>query len=78
MIKIHTSDQILRRTLIIITDETTGGTDDWAKARAGVKYTFCPELRGRDFVVNRSQIEPSFRELWNGIYAMVNQIARQG
>jgi len=58
--------------------ETTGGTDDWAKARAGVKYTFCPELRGRDFVVNRSQIEPSFRELWNGIYAMVNQIARQG
>jgi len=54
---------------------TTGGTDDYAKGVAGVKYAFCPELRGNSFVINRNQILPSYNEFFNGIVAMVNSIA---
>ncbi|ELU10131.1 hypothetical protein CAPTEDRAFT_219486 [Capitella teleta] len=51
--------------------ETSGGTDDYAKGVAGVKYSFCPELRGRNFVVNKSEINKSFNEFYNGIKAML-------
>jgi carboxypeptidase A2 len=55
--------------------ETTGGTDDYAKGVSGVKYAFCPELRGNSFVINKDQIDPSFREFWNGIKAMCASIS---
>ena len=65
--------------MVVVTfiDETTGSTEDYAKAVSGVVYTFCPELRGGGFVVNKNQIEPSFREFYNGIYAMVKQIEEE-
>lgn len=53
---------------------TTGGTDDYAKGAAGVKYAFCPELRGNSFIIDSSNIVPSFNEIFNGIVAMVNAI----
>jgi len=53
---------------------TTGGTDDYSKGVAGVKYAFCPELRGNSFVIPASNIDPSYREFFNGIVAMVNAI----
>jgi carboxypeptidase A2 len=53
---------------------TTGGTDDYAKGAAGVKYAFCPELRGNSFIVDASEIRPSFNEIWAGLLAMVNAI----
>jgi len=53
---------------------TTGGTDDYAKGVAGIKYAFCPELRGSNFVINANQIDPSYREFWNGIVAMCDSI----
>jgi len=53
---------------------TTGGTDDWAKGVAGIKYAFCPELRGNNFTINKDQIQLSFNEFYNGIVAMVNAI----
>jgi carboxypeptidase A2 len=53
---------------------TTGGTDDYSKGGAGVKYAFCPELRGTSFVVNANQILPSYNEFFNGIVAMVDSI----
>jgi len=53
---------------------TTGGTDDYAKGVAGVKYAFCPELRGNNFVIAATNIEPSFREIFNGINAMCTAI----
>merc|ERR1711976_137690 len=59
--------------------ETTGGTDDYAKGVAGIKYSFCPELRGNGFVVNRSDIDRSYREIFNGLVAMVDAISvREG
>jgi len=54
--------------------ETTGGTDDWAKGVVGIKYAFCPELRGNNFTINKDQIPLSFNEVFNGIVAMVNSI----
>jgi carboxypeptidase A2 len=59
----------------VVIYETSGGTDDFAKGGAGVKYAFCPELRGNGFVIAASNIEPSFREFWNGIVAMTQSIA---
>jgi len=53
---------------------TTGGTDDYAKGVAGIKYAFCPELRGNSFIINANQILPSFNEVYNGIVAMCNAI----
>jgi carboxypeptidase A2 len=54
--------------------ETSGGTDDYAKGVSNIKYAFCPELRGNNFVINANQITPSFNEFWNGIVAMVGAI----
>jgi carboxypeptidase A2 len=53
---------------------TTGGTDDYAKGVAGVKYAFCPELRGSSFVISASQIELSFQEVFNGLVVMCDTI----
>lgn len=53
---------------------TTGGTDDYAKGVANVKYAFCPELRGNSFVISNTQIPLSFNEVWNGVVAMCNSI----
>jgi len=55
--------------------ETTGGTDDYAKGVSGIKYAFCPELRGNNFILPASNITPSFNEFWRGIIAMVDAIA---
>jgi len=54
--------------------ETTGGTDDWAKGVANIKYAFCPELRGNSFAIANTNIPLSFNEFYNGIVAMVNAI----
>jgi carboxypeptidase A2 len=52
-----------------------GGTDDYVKATAGVKYAFVAELRGSNFIIEKSQIQLSFLEIWNGIVAMCDRIA---
>jgi len=54
--------------------ETSGGTDDFAKGVAGIKYSFCPELRGNSFVIPAAQIQQSYTEFYNGIVAMVAAI----
>ena len=54
---------------LLQSDATTGGTDDWAKGVAEIKYAICPELRGNDFAVPTAQIELSFREIWAGLVA---------
>ncbi len=47
---------------------------DYVKEKAGVKYTFTPELRGPGFNPPTSAIQLSFEEMWNGIVAMVEEI----
>ncbi|ESO11499.1 hypothetical protein HELRODRAFT_185228 [Helobdella robusta] len=48
---------------------TSGSTDDFAKD-ISIKYSICPELRGRSFVVPSREIPLSFKEIFNGIVAM--------
>jgi len=58
-----------------MTDAAAGGTDDYVKTVAGVKYTYVAELRGDDFVIDKRQIQPSFEEIWSGVVAMCDAIA---
>uniref|UniRef100_A0A8W8KIA1 Peptidase M14 domain-containing protein n=1 Tax=Magallana gigas TaxID=29159 RepID=A0A8W8KIA1_MAGGI len=47
-----------------------GGSDDWAKGGAGVKYSYTIELRdtgAHGFVLPTNQIEPNCRESWRGL-----------
>lgn len=44
------------------------------KAVGGIKYSFTPELRGGGFNPDKSQIELSFQEMWNGIVAMIAEM----
>jgi carboxypeptidase A2 len=53
---------------------TTGGTDDFAKGGAGIKYAFCPELRGDTFSPLPREIPYSVEEIWNGLVVMVDTI----
>ena len=48
---------------------------DWAVEKGDAKYAFTPELRGDFFTAEPEQIEPSFQEFYNGIKAMVDEIA---
>jgi len=48
----------------------TGGSDEWCKGVAGVKYTWCPEVRGNRFDPPASEIHKSFMEIWTGMAAM--------
>ena len=54
---------------------TTGGTKEWAKELAGVKYTFTTEMRGNGFVTDEEDIQLSYEEIWNGLVAMADEIA---
>jgi len=53
----------------------SGSTVDYVKAKAGVKYSFTPELRGTDFVIDPSEIDRSYNEIYNGMVAMIDAIS---
>jgi len=56
---------------------TSGSTQDYGKGAAGIKYSFTAELRGTNFVIDASNIDPAFREIWNGIISMADSIRQQ-
>ena len=59
------------------TDDATGGTHDWAKAKGMTKYSYTVELRdtGKNgFILPPAQIEPSGKETWEAIIVMANQL----
>jgi hypothetical protein len=68
------TDQWARGTSCEVIYATTGGTDDYAKGVSNIKYAYCPELRGDSFVISASQIELSYREVYNGVIATVDAI----
>ncbi|CAG7837705.1 unnamed protein product [Allacma fusca] len=58
--------------------EAAGGSDDWAKGVAGIKYSYCLELRdtGRyGFALPASQIVPTGEETMNGVAALARSLA---
>jgi hypothetical protein len=58
----------------------SGGSDDWAKAVAGVRYSYTVELRdgGRQgFLLSASHIDASGDEMYNAVRAMAVGVLRQ-
>jgi len=55
----------------------SGGSDDWSKGRAGIKYVYLLELRPEDSVIDGFILEPRYllptgRETWEGVKVVVN------
>ena len=64
--------------LFLIFSDSAGGTSfDWAKAVAGIKYSYTLELRDRGqygFVLPRRYIVPVCEETWQGIKTAALQL----
>ncbi|KAJ8311473.1 hypothetical protein KUTeg_010828 [Tegillarca granosa] len=67
--------------IIIGFDAASGSSADWAKVKAGIKYTFTYELRpaaaGRrtsGFILNRSEIKPSAEEVMASLISIAKDI----
>merc|ERR1712110_433690 len=67
----------------IFNSPTSGGSEDWAKAVAGIKYSYCFELRPSQygdsdshygFALPASRIPLVGIETYNGIAAMLDSI----
>jgi len=60
-------------------DAASGGAYDWAKAVAGIKYSYTYELRPdgnawNGFVVSENEIEPSGEEVWASLAAVAAEL----
>jgi len=58
-------------------DAATGGSYDWAKGVAGIKYSYTIELRDRGnygFLLPISQVVPTGVETWAGLQAAVEEM----
>uniref|UniRef100_A0A0N5A2F1 ShKT domain-containing protein n=1 Tax=Parastrongyloides trichosuri TaxID=131310 RepID=A0A0N5A2F1_PARTI len=58
---------------------SAGGSDDWAKDKAKVKYVYLLELRpGEDewegFLLDRAQLIPTGKETWEGIKIVIDAV----
>ncbi|KAI6208447.1 hypothetical protein M3Y96_00116300 [Aphelenchoides besseyi] len=58
---------------------SAGGSDDWAKAKAGVKYVYLLELRPGEeewdgFLLSQHQLIPTARETWEGVKVVLNAV----
>lgn len=58
---------------------SAGGSDDWAKAKANVKYVFLLELRPGEeewdgFLLDRRQLIPTGRETWAGVQVVIDAV----
>lgn len=79
-LKLVHGKSFLRGTPPAILYAASGGSYDWAKGVAGVKYSYTLELRPGDdcswfcngFVLDSRQIIPSGEEVWAGVKAVVN------
>jgi len=60
--------------------EAAGGSDDWAKGKAGIKYVYCLELRpsgdaaGNGFILPPNQIIPTAEETWAGLSVVADAV----
>jgi len=62
---------------VSLPDSATGGSYDWAKGVAGIKYSYTVELRDQGdfgFLLPRSQIVPTGEEMWAAIQAAVEEM----
>lgn len=57
----------------------SGGSDDWTKSKAGIKYVYLLELRPEDnvmdgFILEPRYILPTARETWEGVKVVISQV----
>ena len=57
-----------------VSDAATGGTTDYSYHKAGITYSYTPELRGGSFNPDPNQIEPAWTEFWAASIAMIEAI----
>lgn len=61
---------------------SAGGSDDWAKAHAHVKYVYLLELRPGEeewdgFLLDQRQLVPTGKETWEGIKVVVDAVMKK-
>uniref|UniRef100_A0A915L8G2 Peptidase M14 carboxypeptidase A domain-containing protein n=1 Tax=Romanomermis culicivorax TaxID=13658 RepID=A0A915L8G2_ROMCU len=61
----------------------SGGSDDWAKLNAGIKFVYLIELRPEDnrwdgFILTEDQILPTARETWEGMKSVADAVVKYG
>jgi len=60
----------------------SGGSDDWSKSKAGIKYVYLLELRPEDNVVDGFIMDPRYllptgKETWEGVKVVVNSVLKK-
>ncbi len=61
-------------------DAAAGGSDDWAKGVAGIKYAYTVELRDEGwsgFLLPPTEIQPQGEEMWEGVKTMSREVAKK-
>ena len=61
-------------------DVASGGSDDWAKGIAGVKYSYTIELRDsghHGFLLPASAIEPTGKEIYQSLRTLALTVHRR-
>lgn len=56
-----------------------GGSDDWAKGKAGIKYSYTIELPDKGiygFLLPADKIVPTGKELFTGVKSIVKSIVK--
>nr|CAD2150137.1 unnamed protein product [Meloidogyne enterolobii] len=61
---------------------SAGGSDDWAKAKANIKYVYLLELRPGEeewdgFLLDRRQLIPTGRETWEGVKVVIDAVMKR-
>ncbi|VDN29028.1 unnamed protein product [Gongylonema pulchrum] len=80
LVRIHLRKLIWKMTKNL-SDPSAGGSDDWAKAKAGVKFVYLLELRPGEeewdgFLLDRRQLIPTGRETWAGVRVVIDAIMK--
>uniref|UniRef100_A0A0K0EFJ2 Peptidyl-prolyl cis-trans isomerase n=1 Tax=Strongyloides stercoralis TaxID=6248 RepID=A0A0K0EFJ2_STRER len=61
---------------------SAGGSDDWAKDKAKIKYVYLLELRPGEeewegFLLDRSQLIPTGKETWEGVKVVIDAVLEE-
>uniref|UniRef100_A0A914X2L1 Zinc carboxypeptidase A 1 n=1 Tax=Plectus sambesii TaxID=2011161 RepID=A0A914X2L1_9BILA len=61
---------------------SSGGSDDWAKEKAKIKYTYLLELRPEEsaydgFLLEKSQLIPTGKETWAGVKKVIDAVLKK-
>nr|CAD2176100.1 unnamed protein product [Meloidogyne enterolobii] len=76
------ADTLSMKNWLLCSYPASGGSEDWAKGRMGVKFSFLFELRPEDsvydgFLLPESQIVPTARETWEAVKVIGTSTIKQ-